>query len=64
MDLILGQFWDAKGDTLDDATLDLYEALLNENDQDLYLWCSGQAEAPGRFAPFITRLMNEADEDQ
>ena len=64
MDLILGQFWDAKGDTLDDATLDLYEALLNENDQDLYLWCSRQAEAPERFAPFIARLMNEADKDQ
>ncbi len=64
MDLILGQFWDAKGATLDDATLDLYEALLNENDQDLYLWCSGQAKAPERFAPFIARLMNQADADQ
>lgn len=57
MDLILGRFWDAEGDTLDDATLDLYEEMLSENDQDLYLWCSGQADPPERFAPLIARLM-------
>ena len=64
MDLILGQFWDAKGDTLDDDTLDIYEALLNENDQDLYVWCSGQVEVPERFAPFIARLMSNEDGNQ
>ena len=46
MDLILGRFWDENGDALDDATLDLYEDLLSENDQDLYLWCSGQGSSP------------------
>lgn len=58
MDLILGRFWDAQGASLDDAALDLYEALLAENDQDLYLWCSGQVVAPARFTPIISRLMH------
>ena len=56
MDLILGNFWDAEGASLDDETLDVYEALLSENDQDLYLWCSGQAVPPERFAGLIQRL--------
>lgn len=56
MDLILGRFWDAEGQGLDDGTLDLYEDLLIENDQDLYQWVSGQVVAPDRFAPLIVRL--------
>ena len=56
MDLILGRFWDAKGATLDDATLDQYEALLSENDQDLYAWVSGQADPPEAFASLIEKL--------
>ena len=56
MDLILGRFWDREGASLDPASLDLYEALLSENDQDLYLWVSGQSPAPDRFAPLIERL--------
>jgi antitoxin CptB len=56
MDLILGRFWDAEGATLDPETLDLYEALLGENDHDLYLWVSGRAQVPDRFAPLIRRL--------
>lgn len=56
MDLILGRFWDAEGAGLDPATLDLYETLLLENDQDLYLWVSGQAEPPDRFADLVARL--------
>jgi len=56
MDLILGRFWDEQGRALDGPTLDLYEALLAENDQDLYLWVSGQSPAPKRFAALIDRL--------
>lgn len=56
MDLILGRFWDAEGATLDPETLDLYEALLAENDQDLYAWVTGQATPPEQFAPLIGRL--------
>lgn len=56
MDLILGRFWDAEGATLDGETLDLYEAMLAENDQDLYQWVSGQSPAPPRFASLIARI--------
>lgn len=56
MDLILGRFWDAEGQTLDAATLDTYEAMLNENDQDLYAWVSDQAAVPPEFTDLIARL--------
>ncbi len=57
MDLILGGFWDARGATLTADELDLYEQLLAENDQDLYLWVSGQAAAPDVFLPIINMLV-------
>jgi len=56
MDLILGRFWDAEGAGLEDGELDLYEDFLEENDQDLYQWVSGQGDAPERFLPLIARL--------
>jgi antitoxin CptB len=56
MDLILGRFWDDEGTGLDADMLDLYEALLVENDQDLYAWVSGQLPTPDRFKPLIDRL--------
>ena len=46
MDLILGRFSDDELAGLGAADLDLYEALLSENDQDLYLWVT--ARLPGR----------------
>ena len=56
MDLILGRFWDAEGAGLGDGELNLYEALLDENDQDLYMWVSGQVAPPERFVPLVARL--------
>ncbi len=56
MDLILGGFADSGLAGLDAAGLDAYEALMEENDHDLYAWISGQAEAPLRHRPMIERL--------
>jgi antitoxin CptB len=56
MDLILGGFCDARLDGLGDETLDLYDALLAENDQDLYRWVTGQAPAPERFSALIAEI--------
>ncbi len=56
MDLILGGFADAELAGLDEATLDDYERLLEENDWDLYYWVTGAREAPGAHAPLIRRL--------
>jgi len=56
MDLILGRFWDAEGARLTPDALDLYETMLEENDQDLYAWVCGRATPPDRFAGMIARL--------
>ncbi|NKX44707.1 succinate dehydrogenase assembly factor 2 [Roseicyclus persicicus] len=56
MDLILGGWADAHLAGADDATLDAFEAVLAEADQDLYRWVTGQAEAPAALRPFLGRL--------
>ncbi|WP_204113932.1 succinate dehydrogenase assembly factor 2 [Shimia biformata] len=53
MDIILTRFAEDNLDAMEDAALDLYDALLHENDQDLYQWVTGQAAAPERFAGLI-----------
>lgn len=58
MDLILGPFADQDLTGLNADELDLYEALLNENDQDLYQWVSGQVAMPEALAPILTRLQH------
>ena len=59
MDLILGAYSDARLAELDAGTLDRYEALLDENDQDLYKWVSGGAprlrEAAGDAINIVNR---------
>lgn len=56
MDLILGPYADAQLATMSDAELDEFDALLKENDQDLYQWVSGQATPPAHFAGLVARL--------
>ena len=46
MDLILGPDADAALPALGDRELALYDALLAENDPDLYRWASGQQAPP------------------
>ena len=46
MDMILGPFADTGLAGLDDAALDAIEALLDENDNDLYTWVAGTVETP------------------
>ena len=56
MDLILGAFADTQLAAMAPAELDLYDALLSENDHDLYQWVSGQAETPPRYGALIARI--------
>lgn len=56
MDLILGPYADDALAHLDAAALEAYEALLNENDQDLYAWITGRAAAPPGHQPTIDNL--------
>ena len=53
MDMILGPYFDECSADLDDATLDVYEALLSENDQDLYAWISGRDTPPEGLAGLL-----------
>lgn len=56
MDLILGPYADARLSELDSQTLDAFEALLAENDQDLYVWITGQATCPDQHVNVIAAL--------
>lgn len=56
MDIILSRFAEAELGALDAAGLDRYEALLDENDQDLYQWVSGQMDAPEDHADLVARI--------
>lgn len=60
MDMILGPYADAHLAGMGDAELDLYDALLGENDQDIYPWITGAAPTPARFAALIAVIGTHA----
>ena len=60
MDLILGPFADAQLANLPDPVLDAYEALLDENDQDLYLWVTGALPCPDHLVPMVSIIAESA----
>ncbi|WP_113913245.1 succinate dehydrogenase assembly factor 2 [Roseovarius dicentrarchi] len=53
MDILMSRYAAARLDGLSDADLDIYDALLEENDQDLYQWVSGQVPAPEQYRAMI-----------
>jgi antitoxin CptB len=57
MDLLLGRFADAELMAMSDAELDQYEAILFEDDQDLYAWITGDQPWPTSLSnPLTARL--------
>jgi antitoxin CptB len=56
MDILLMRFSEARLAALTPAELDLYEVLLEENDQDLYQWVTGQTDPPEHLAPLIGQV--------
>lgn len=60
MDLILSAYADARLAAMGEAELLLYDALLSENDQDLYQWVTGQGAAPERFSDLISNISAHA----
>ena len=60
MDLILSAYAGAHLAAMSEADLDIYEALLEESDHDLYRWVSGQDHAPDRFAGLIAEIATGA----
>ncbi|MBV9076120.1 MAG: succinate dehydrogenase assembly factor 2 [Methylobacteriaceae bacterium] len=62
LDLIMGRFADREIATLPEAELDLFEALLEEAEPDVFAWVTGTKPAPDRFAgPLIERLATFSD---
>lgn len=67
MDLILGPWADAQLQTLSGPDLTRFEALLGENDHDLYQWVTariGQSSAqpvgPSAYGPLLDRIARHA----
>ena len=60
MDILLMRYAAARLADLSDEQLGAYEALLDENDQDLYQWISGQVPAPAVHAPMISEITQVA----
>lgn len=56
MDLILSAYAEARLERMDAAELDLYDALLQENDQDLYQWVTGQRPAPDAYGALVAEI--------
>jgi antitoxin CptB len=56
MDLILGGFSADELAKLPQAGLDLYDALLTENDHDLYGWVSGQKPTPPEYLELVSLI--------
>ncbi len=56
MDLILSAYAESSLAQMNTEQLDLYDALLEENDQDLYQWVTGQAATPPAFADLVGEI--------
>jgi antitoxin CptB len=57
IDLILGGFADRKLESLDEAALDAFEALLDAPDQEVYEWITEQAQPPAQHdTPTLARI--------
>lgn len=61
MDLILGPYADVHLAQMDEATLATYDALLNENDQDLLPWILGQVPAPAALSTLLAQIATHAN---
>ncbi|NCC21405.1 MAG: succinate dehydrogenase assembly factor 2 [Alphaproteobacteria bacterium] len=58
MDLILGSFADRYLPEFAEAELDQYDAILNENDPNLYNWITGREPVPeGARSAMMERLL-------
>ena len=56
MDLILGPYADACLASMPADKLDLYDALLEENDQDLLPWVLGQTPPPPDYGALLAEI--------
>lgn len=56
-DIVLGEFFEARAATLTPSQLNLFEALLDEADQDIWDWVSGKSAPPAsHYDPLLDIL--------
>jgi antitoxin CptB len=64
MDLVLGQFADNQLSAIDEAELDEFEAILGEDDNDLFNWICGKTPTPDRLqTPLFRQITAFRPED-
>lgn len=61
MDLILSDFAGRALQDMDMGGLAHYDALLDENDHDIYGWVSGQFETPAHYLVLVTKIASGAN---
>ncbi|HEX8450067.1 MAG TPA: succinate dehydrogenase assembly factor 2 [Allosphingosinicella sp.] len=60
-DYMIGGFFDAHCGSLDEAQLDWFEALLEEQDADIMAWAIGTAQPPERYRGAMMRRLQQLD---
>jgi antitoxin CptB len=61
MDIICGRFFDANTKNLSNEDLDLFENLLQENDQDIFSWIMGRSDIPQQHDHHIFESIKNFD---
>ena len=56
-DLLIGGFFDARSAEWSDAEIDLFEALLEEQDVDIMAWAIGTVSVPARYEGPLMQAM-------
>ena len=56
MDIILSAYADNSLAQMSESDITLYDKLLNENDQDLYSWVTGQTVPPEKFTDMLADI--------
>lgn len=61
MDMILGPYADQHLSSMDEIQLTVFDQLLEENDQDLYQWVTGQSSPPAPLAKLLDHVARHAN---
>ena len=57
LDLVLGQFSEKYLPTMSENDIDLFEAIINENEHDIYAWLAGREPAPEQHENHIMNMI-------
>ncbi len=57
LDLVLGQFGEKYLPTMSENDIDLFEAIINENEHDIYAWLAGRKPVPAQHENHIMNMI-------